>query len=79
MGTHIEVLTSVVAVEVVNDVLRVKRVGMESASADTTLESLTLDSLDLVEVLAALEDRCGRALNVDLVTELVTVADLGRL
>ncbi|HSZ68908.1 MAG TPA: acyl carrier protein [Solirubrobacteraceae bacterium] len=72
-------LTPEMVVRAVNEVLSVKRQSWESVQADTPLESLELDSLDLAEVFATLEERSGLDLDPDSAREIETVADLAQL
>jgi acyl carrier protein len=72
-------LTVAMAVEAVNDVLQSKRRGRTRAVASTPLAGLGLDSLEVAELFAALEDRCGLELDPESGRSLVTVADLTQL
>lgn len=73
------VVTLTIALEAVNDVLLGHRRGIEQATASTSLDALELDSLDVAELFAALEDRCGLELDPQSAVALVTVEDLTRL
>jgi acyl carrier protein len=51
-----------------------------SVTATTTFDELGLSSLDFAEVLVALEEIAGRAVDIESISEdLVTVADLTKL
>ena len=51
----------------------------ETLSADTTFESLDLDSLDLVEMLVELEEETGVELPEEETKQLETIGDLAAL
>jgi len=72
-------LTSKLAVEAVNEMLGTKRQKWEPVGADASLESLQLDSLELAELFATLEERSGMDLDPDSARDLQTVGDLARL
>jgi acyl carrier protein len=72
-------LTPELAVEAVNEVLGTKRQKWEPVGADAPLESLQLDSLELAELFATLEERSGIDLDPDSASTLQTVGDLARL
>jgi len=72
-------LTVQMAVEAVNEVLANKRKRVAHVDEDVPLESLHLDSLEVAELFAALEERCGLELDPDSARSLQTVGDLARL
>ena len=72
-------LTAEMAVQAVNEMLTVKRQNCEPVQEDTPLESLELDSLELAELFAMLEDWSGLELDPDSARDLVTVGDLAGL
>jgi acyl carrier protein len=72
-------LTESMAVDVVNEVLGSKRERWQSVSASTPLAELDLDSLEVAELFAMLEDRSGVDLDPDSATSLKTVGDLAGL
>jgi acyl carrier protein len=67
------------AVEAANDVLTGKRHGVTQATAATPLAELGFDSLEVAELFAAIEDRCGLELDPESVRSLITVGDLAQL
>jgi acyl carrier protein len=67
------------AVAVVNEVLGSKRERWQPVDASTSLEGLDLDSLEVAELFAMLEDRAGIDLDPDSATSLKTVGDLAGL
>lgn len=75
----VSVPTAAMAVEAVNDVLASQRHGVKQISAATRLEELGFDSLEIAELFAALEDRCGLELDPQSAPSLITVGDLARL
>jgi acyl carrier protein len=79
MSDNTTPLTPELVVRAVNEVLRVKRSSWEPVGGETPLESLALDSLDLAEVFATLEDWAGVELDPDSALEIRTVGDLVRL
>ena len=66
-------------VKAINEVLGMKRSNWEPVRPDTRLDQLELDSLDIAEVFATLEDWLGLELDPDSVGEVETVADLAAL
>lgn len=72
-------LTADMAVEAVNEVLANKRNRVDDIDASVPLQDLGLDSLEVAELFAALEERCGLELDPDSARSLVTVGDLTRL
>ena len=72
-------LTEELAVECVNAVLGAKRRGWQPVDADARLDDLELDSLDVAEIFAALEDAADLDLNPESSADLTRVADLARL
>lgn len=72
-------LTEEMAVEAVNEVLGTKRQRWEPVDGSTSLEKLDLDSLEVAELFATLEDRSGLELDPDSARELETVGDLARI
>ena len=67
------------AIEAVNDVLINKRSGAKEIDASTPLDELGLDSLEVAELFAALEDRCECELDTEPPHPLETVSDLAQL
>ncbi len=72
-------LTEALVVESVNEVLANKRQQFDPVDASTDIESLDLDSLEVTELFATLEERSGLELDPDSADSLVTVGDLTRL
>ena len=72
-------LTEEMAVEAVNEVLATKRQLVDSVAPDTKLRDLDLDSLEVAELFATLEDRSGLELDPDSARSLESVGDLARL
>ncbi|MDP8942518.1 MAG: phosphopantetheine-binding protein [Actinomycetota bacterium] len=72
-------LTEEMAVDAVNEVLASKRERWTPVDSSTLLERLDLDSLDVAELFATLEDRSGLDLDPDSANALRTVGDLARL
>jgi acyl carrier protein len=72
-------LTADIAVEAVNEVLANKRNRIGHVDESVPLEALELDSLDVAELFAALEERSGLELDPDSARSLVTVGDLANL
>ena len=66
-------------VDAVNEVLANKRAQFEPAVAETPLDELSLDSLEVAELFATLEDRSGLELDPDSARDLRTVGDLTKL
>ncbi len=71
--------TVAMSLEAVNDVLVGRRRGINQVTETTPLDELGFDSLEVAELLAALEDRCGFELDPDSTRSLLTVGDLARL
>ncbi len=72
-------LTEEMAVEAVNEVLATKRQRFDEVTPETDLVDLGLDSLEVAELFATLEDRSGLELDPDSARSLRSVADLARL
>lgn len=72
-------LTVEMAVEAVNEVLGNKRQRFDAVTPETKLADLYLDSLEVTELFATLEDRSGLELDPDSARSLERVADLARL
>ncbi|HEX8743251.1 MAG TPA: phosphopantetheine-binding protein [Thermoleophilaceae bacterium] len=72
-------LTVEMVVESVNEVLGTKRRLFDEVTPDTQLNDLKLDSLEVAELFATLEDRSGVELDPDSARSLLTVGDLARL
>jgi acyl carrier protein len=72
-------LTEEMAVEAVVDVLGTKRQRFEAVTAETGLSDLDLDSIEVAELFATLEDLSGLELDPDSARALTTVGDLTRL
>lgn len=66
-------------VDAVNEVLANTRAQFEPAVAETPLDELSLDSLEVAELFATLEDRSGLELDPDSARDLRTVGDLTKL
>ena len=79
MSTETRALTAEMAVASVNEVLGNKRARWEPVDADTPLRTLKLDSLEVAELFATLEDRSGLDLDPESARSLQTVGDLARL
>lgn len=79
MAETTTVVTEEMAVNAVNEVLRTKRKRFTPAEASTSLEALDLDSLEVAELFAALEDMCGVDLDPASAEDFDTVSDLTRL
>jgi acyl carrier protein len=77
--TSSQQLTEAMVVSAVNQVCAVNRQNWEPVQADTPIEGLAFDSLDLAEVFATLEDWSGLDLDPDSVWGIETVGDLARL
>lgn len=73
------VLTEEMAVTAVNEVLANKRNRVDALGPDSPLADLGLDSLEVAELFAALEEHSGLELDPDSAGELVTVRDLVKL
>lgn len=71
--------TGAIAVQAVDDVLANRGRGTRHVSTSTRLDELELDSLEVAELFAALEDRCGLELDPESAGSLVTVGDLTQL
>jgi acyl carrier protein len=61
--------------EMREELARISVPGAESAELDTTWEELDVDSLDLVEVVRALEDRHGIQVDDDKLKNVKSVGD----
>jgi acyl carrier protein len=72
-------LTEEMAVKAVKEVLSSKRERFEEVTPDTRLADLDLDSLEVAELFATLEDRSGLELDPDSAGFFQTVADLASL
>jgi acyl carrier protein len=72
-------LTEEMAVAAVKEVLANTRRRDRQVDAAVELESLGLDSLEVAELFAVLEERSGLQLDPDSAESLVTVGDLARL
>jgi acyl carrier protein len=72
-------LTPTMAVDAVNEVLGSKRQRWTPVDESTRLDQLDLDSLEVAELFATLEDRSGLELDPDSARSLTTVADLAQL
>lgn len=72
-------LTEEVVIEAVNEVLANTRAQFEPAGAQTPLDDLGLDSLEVAELFATLEDRSGLELDPDSAHSFKTVGDLAQL
>lgn len=72
-------LTEEMAVEAVKEVLANTRRRERQVDASVELESLGLDSLEVAELFAVLEELSGLQLDPDSAQSLVTVGDLARL
>jgi acyl carrier protein len=72
-------LTQEMAVEAVKEVLANTRRRDRQIDAAVELESLGLDSLEVAELFAVLEELSGQQLDPDSAQSLVTVGDLARL
>jgi len=72
-------LTVEMVVDAVNEVLGTKRQRFDDVAPDTELKDLGLDSLEVAELFATLEDRSGLELDPDSARALATVGDLVRL
>ena len=73
------VITAQMAVDAVNEILSSKRAKWEPVTADTQLDDLDLDSLEVAELFATLEDESGIDLDPDSAENLKTVGDLVNL
>lgn len=74
-----QTLTTQLVVDAVNEVIANKRAQYEPAVAETPLDDLSLDSLEIAELFATIEDRSGLELEPDSARLLKTVGDLTRL
>ena len=72
-------LTEEMAVEAVKEVLSSKRQRFEDVTPQTRLADLDLDSLEVAELFATLEDRSGLELDPDSASSFQVVADLALL
>jgi len=72
-------LTETMAVDAVNEVLGSKRQRWVAVDSSTPLDELELDSLEVAELFATLEDRSGLDLDPDSARSLRTVGDLAQL
>jgi acyl carrier protein len=72
-------LTEAMAVEAVKEVLGNTRRRDRTVEPSVELESLGLDSLEVAELFAVLEEFSGLQLDPDSAQSLVTVGDLARL
>lgn len=79
MSVQQQSLTEEMVVEAVNEVLGNKRQRWEPVDASASLEQLDLDSLEVAELFATLEDRSGLELDPDSARELQTVGDLAQI
>ena len=66
------------AIETVKDILS-EKVDVSKLKEDDPLTSLGLDSLDLVEVMLAIEDRLGVEFSSDEIADLTTLKDVVKL
>jgi acyl carrier protein len=66
-------------VEAIRSVAGAKREIPGAVRSDTVLEELGLSSLEVAEVIVALEERIGGELDTDSAADAVTVGDLVRL
>ena len=66
------------SIEIVKSILS-EKVDITSLKEDDSLQSLGLDSLDLVEVMLAIEDRLGIEFTSDEIAELNTIKDVLKL
>jgi acyl carrier protein len=72
-------LTEELVVRAVNEVLANKRQHFDPVRSDTQLGELNLDSLEVAELFATIEDMSGLELDPDSARSIETVADLTRL
>jgi acyl carrier protein len=72
-------LTDSLVVRAVTEVLANKRERFDPVRGDTLLQALNLDSLEIAELFATIEDMSGLELDPDSVRSIETVADLTRL
>jgi acyl carrier protein len=72
-------VTEELVVRAVNDVLGSKRQRFDPVRGDTPLSELNLDSLEVAELFATIEDLSGLELDPDSAHSLETVADLTTL
>ena len=66
------------AIETVKEILS-EKVDVSKLKEDDPLTSLGLDSLDLVEVMLAIEDRLGVEFSSDEIADLTTLKDVVKL
>jgi acyl carrier protein len=72
-------LTEEIVIDAVNEVLATKRAQFEPATAQTSLDDIGLDSLEIAELFATIEDRSGLELDPDSARSVTTVGDLTQL
>lgn len=72
-------LTPEVAVAAVNEVLESRRDGWEPVEPTTPVRDLDLDSLEVAELFAVLEERSGLELDPESAASLETVGDFAQL
>ena len=72
-------LTEQMAVDAVNELLSSKRESWTAVDSTTLLDELELDSLDVAELFATLEDHSGLDLDPDSAGSLRRVGDLATL
>jgi acyl carrier protein len=72
-------LTEELVIRAVNDVLATKRQRFAAVRSDTPLSELNLDSLEVAELFATIEDMSGLELDPDSARSIETVADLTNL
>jgi acyl carrier protein len=72
-------LTEEMVVEAVNEVLGTKRARFDAVTPETKLSDLGLDSLEVAELFATLEERSGIDLDPDSARSLASVGDLTQL
>jgi acyl carrier protein len=67
------------ALAAVRRLLARRDVDASELAAATRIDDLGLDSTDVVDLFADLEERCGRALDPDSALDAETIGDLSRL
>jgi acyl carrier protein len=72
-------LSESLVIRAVTEVLANKRERIELVCGATPLRDLSLDSLEVAELFATIEDMSGLELDPDSAQEIETVADLTRL
>jgi acyl carrier protein len=72
-------LSESLVIRAVTEVLANKRERVELVRGETQLRDLSLDSLEVAELFATIEDMSGLELDPDSAEEIETVADLTRL